>query len=73
VDELLKGDFRDATREEFVALIARIRDRATVDGIILGGTELPLLLRAPVIADLPVLDTTELHVAAIVNRLLDRG
>jgi aspartate racemase len=72
VDELLKGDFRDATREEFVALIARTRDRATADGIILGGTELPLLLRAPVIADLPVLDTTELHVAAIVNRLLDR-
>jgi len=72
VDELLKGDFRDATREEFFALIARIHDRATVDGTILGGTELPLLLRAPVIADLPVLDTTELHVAAIVNRLLDR-
>jgi aspartate racemase len=72
VDELLKGDFRDATRDEFVALIARIRDRATVDGIILGGTELPLLLRAPVIADLPMLDTTELHVAAIVHRLIER-
>ena len=27
VDELLKGDFRDATRAEFVALIARLRDR----------------------------------------------
>ena len=73
VDELLKGDFRDATRDEFVALIARIRDRSAVDGIILGGTELPLLLRAPVIADLPVLDTTELHVAAIVHRLIGRN
>jgi len=69
VSELLAGKFLDTTRDEFVALIARIRDRATIDGIILGGTELPLLLRAPVIADLPVLDTTELHVAAIVNRL----
>ncbi|HEY2163359.1 MAG TPA: amino acid racemase [Gemmatimonadaceae bacterium] len=69
VDELLKGDFRDATRDELVALI---RDRSTIDGIILGGTELPLLLRAPVIADLPVLDTTELHVAAIVHRLIGR-
>jgi aspartate racemase len=72
VDELLKGDFRDATRGEVVALITRLRDRDRVDGIILGGTELPLLLRAPMIADLPVLDTTALHVAAIVNRLLDR-
>jgi len=72
VNELLAGKFLDSTRDEFVALIARIRDRATVDGIILGGTELPLLLRAPVIADLPVLDTTELHVAAIVHRLIGR-
>jgi aspartate racemase len=72
VDELLKGDFRDATRDEFIALITRLRERARVDGIILGGTELPLLLRAPVIADLPVLDTTELHVAAIVHRLIER-
>ena len=72
VDELLKGDFRDTTRDESVALITRLRDRVHVDGIILGGTELPLLLRTPVIADLPVLDTTELHVAAIVHRLIGR-
>ena len=71
VDELLEGDFRDATRDEFIALITRLRDALRMDGIILGGTELPLLLRAPIIADLPVLDTTELHVAAIVNRLRD--
>jgi len=69
VDELLKGVFLDSTREEFIAAITRLRDRERVDGIILGGTELPLLLRARVIADLPVLDTTELHVAAIVRRL----
>lgn len=72
VDELLKGDFHDSTRDEFVALITRLRDRNGVDGVVLGGTELPLLLRAPVIADLPVLDTTELHVAAIVHRLLEQ-
>jgi aspartate racemase len=72
VEELLKGDFRDTTREELTALITRLRDRTHADGIILGGTELPLLLRAPTVADLPLLDTTALHVAAIVNRLLER-
>ena len=40
-----------------------------MDGVILGGTELPLLLGSPLIADLPVLDTTALHVAAIVEHL----
>ena len=69
VDELLKGDFRDETRRQFVALVERLREREGVDGVILGGTELPLLLQAPSVAGLPVLDTTELHVNAIVERL----
>lgn len=69
VDQLLKGDFRDGTRDEFVALVARIRSARGIDGVILGGTELPLLLRAEQVAGLPVLDTTELHVRAIVKRL----
>jgi len=69
VGELLKGEFRDDTRDGIVALVARLRDAAGVDGVILGGTELPLLLRAPTVAGLPTLDTTALHVAAIVAHL----
>jgi aspartate racemase len=67
--QLLKGDFRDETRQEFVALIERMKREHAIDGVILGGTELPLLLRAPAIAGLPLLDTTVLHVQAIVDRL----
>jgi aspartate racemase len=69
IGELLVGDFRDDTRLQFIALIQRMRDEHGVDGVILGGTELPLLLRAENIADLPMLDTTALHVDAIVARL----
>jgi aspartate racemase len=69
VDELLKGDFRDETRESFVSLIQRLKDEQEIDAVILGGTELPLLLHSPTVAGLPVLDTTELHVNAIVERL----
>ncbi len=71
VGELLKGDFRDETRQRMVAIVARLRDRERIDGVILAGTELPLLLNATDIAGLPVLDTTALHVAAIVKRLRD--
>lgn len=71
VGELLKGEFRDETRERFVSLIGRLRDVQRADGVILGGTELPLLLREAVIAGLPALDTTALHVAAIVTRLAE--
>ena len=69
VGELLKGNFCDETREQFGALIARLKDEHGVDGVILGGTELPLLLKAPEIAGLPLLDTTALHVNAIVEQL----
>jgi aspartate racemase len=73
VGELLKGDFRDETRERFVALVGRMKERAGVDGVVLGGTELPLLLPSPAIAGLSVLDTTALHVTAIVERLRASG
>ena len=56
-----------------IALITRLRDEERIEGIILGGTELPLLLRAPGIAGLPALDTTALHVDAIVARLESRA
>ena len=69
VNQLLVGQFRDETRDELVALISRLKDEHDADGVILGGTELPLLLTTQTIADLPVLDTTDLHVAAIVERL----
>ena len=69
IGELLKGDFRDSTREQFAALVAHVKNEERIDAVILGGTELPLLLTAPAVADLPVLDTTALHVDAIVKRL----
>lgn len=73
VGELLKGDFRDDTRQLMTALVARYRAERSIDGVILGGTELPLLLTSPEVAGLPALDTTALHVDAIVARLRGGG
>jgi len=70
VGQLLKGDFREDTRQEFISLVDRLGREERIEGVILGGTELPLLLRDASIAGVPVLDTTGLHVAAIVQRLL---
>ena len=69
VEELLRGEFHDSTRRELVSIIERIRKAEAIDGVVLGGTELPLLLRGREVAKLPVLDTTALHVGAIVKRL----
>jgi aspartate racemase len=69
IGELLKGVFRDETRQRFLSLVSRLRGEEAIDGVILGGTELPLLLTGADIANVPALDTTALHVAAIVRRL----
>jgi aspartate racemase len=68
--ELLVGNFRDEARQGVVDIVTRLRRDSRIEGVILGGTELPLLLRDSTIAGLPTLDTTALHVAAIVQRLL---
>jgi aspartate racemase len=73
IGQLLVGEFRDDTRQAFIALVRRLRDERGIDGVILGGTELPLLLPGPTIAELPLLDTTALHVDAIVKRLRQEG
>ena len=69
IGQMLKGDFRDETRNEVVSIITRLRDEERIDGVVLGGTELTLLLSAPIVPGVPALDTTALHVAAIVGRL----
>lgn len=73
VGQLLKGRFLEETRHDFVSLVNRLRATEGIDGVILGGTELPLLLTTPEIAGVPALDTTALHVAAIVKRLREPG
>ncbi len=42
----------------------------SVEAMVLAGTELPLLLRGSEVAGIVFLDTTAIHVEAIVDRLL---
>lgn len=69
IGQLLRGEFRDETRKGVISVVGRLREEQNIDGVILGGTELTLLLSTAVVADSPALDTTALHVAAIVKRL----
>ncbi len=71
VDELLRGTFTDAARDAVTALACRLHAAARIDGVVLAGTELPLLLRADTLDSLPLFDTTALHVAALVDSLWD--
>jgi aspartate racemase len=68
--ELLKGIVLPETRERLLAIVARMKADAGIDGVILAGTELPLILRDPTASDIPLLDTTVIHAKAIVAAAL---
>ena len=68
--ELFVGAMLDETRAALVDIVETIKQRDNVDGLILGGTELSLILREPTAAGLPVLDTTQIHVETALEWML---
>ncbi len=70
MNELIKGIILPETRERLFTIVDRMRERGGIEGLILGGTELPLILRDDMSRGIPFLDTTQIHVKAIVAQLL---
>jgi aspartate racemase len=68
--ELVHGVFAAETRTALLGIIERFKERNSIDGIILGGTELPLLFRSDSALGLPLLDTTCIHVDAVMAQAL---
>lgn len=74
IGELLNNTFLPETRAEVLRIARRMKAEDGIEAMLLAGTELPILLRSAGPADSPVdlkfLDTTEIHVEAIVDELL---
>src|SRR6266568_7006346 len=68
--ELVPGKFLPETRAGLLAIVDRMKARSDIDGVVLAGTELPLLLRDPEYHATPFLDTTKIHVEAAVAEML---
>ena len=69
ISELIPGIFLPETRDGLAAIIRRIIADERIDAIILGGTELPLILTGSGIDGVPFVDTTAVHVREIVAEL----
>ena len=70
IGELLKSQFLPETRTEILRIAQRMKAEDGVEAVVLAGTELPLLLRDSGTAGIEFLDTTMIHVEAIVDELL---
>ncbi len=71
IGELLNNQFLSATRTEMLRIAHRMKAEDGIEALILAGTELPLLLRESGDPGIEFLDTTVIHVEAIVDALLD--
>ena len=68
--ELECGIVKDSTRAELVSIITRMRDQDGIEAVILGCTELPLILNAE---NCPTdcLDIMQIHISRLVNLVLE--
>lgn len=69
MNELVNAVFSPETRGRILDIARRLAASESLDAIVLGGTELPLLLGSGEEAGVPLLDTTRIHVERAVEHL----
>jgi aspartate racemase len=70
IGELLKNQFLPQSRTEIMGIAHRMKTEDGIEALVLAGTELPLLLRDAADQGIEFLDTTVIHVEAVVDELL---
>ncbi len=70
INELVKEVVMYNTRQKFKQIAGELKKEYAIDRLILGGTELPLLLNQSDFNDIKLLDTTLIHVNSIIDYAL---
>jgi len=70
MNELINGIVRPETRQALIGAVERMKEEYGIEGLILGGTELSQILSEAGEVKVSILDTTSIHVNAIVDELL---
>ena len=68
--ELEMGIVKEDTLKEFQRIIKQLKEENNIEAVILGCTELPLLLSDKV-SPVTCLDTMKLHVDALINMIVE--
>ena len=68
--ELVPGKFLPETRAGLLAIVDRMKAKSGIDGVILAGTELPLILRDSDYNGIVFLNTTKIHCESAVAEML---
>ncbi|WP_075343024.1 aspartate/glutamate racemase family protein [Tenacibaculum agarivorans] len=69
--ELLFRNIKQTTKKKLINIVDDLCEKYDIEGLILGGTEIPLILNQDDFEHIKIMDTTEIHVEAIVNMMLN--
>lgn len=72
ISEIALGIIKNSTRQELLSIAKRMIDEDSIDGLILGCTELPLILEKDEYG-IPFLKTTAIHIDSIVDYCIGKN
>jgi aspartate racemase len=67
MNEFVKGIFLEETKKAFIDIVHQMIKHSNIEGLILGGTELPFLLKDEDFNNFRLFNTTEIHVNSILE------
>ena len=68
--QLVKGIFKDETKKRLLKIAEEMKLKDGIEGLILGGTELPLIIKEEISNNIRFFDTAKIHIEGIVDKLL---
>ena len=73
MNEFVKGMFLEETKNAFIGIILHMIKQNSIEGLILGGTELPFILKEEDFINFKLLNTTEIHVDSILEYAMNNN
>ncbi len=70
-DELCKGVINSKSNKYYLDVINKMKEEKNIEGVILGCTEIEMLVKKDDL-DIPMFDTTQSHIDAIVKKVLTK-
>ena len=71
MNELIFNRIYPETKSELIRFATDIQSNEQIEGLILGGTELPLILNQFDFNEMKIFDTTKIHVESIVSKMIE--
>jgi aspartate racemase len=73
MNEFVKGIFLDETKNAFIDIVLHMIKQNSIEDLILGGTELPFILKEEDFINFKLLNTTEIHVDSILEYAMNNN